>query len=302
MSSKKPVFKQSFIDYFEDLIPGEVDDFIKACKTPLLDSIRVNTNKISTEDLKNMLVKRGWKLRSVPFYEDAFIVDERDESMGNTIEHFMGYYYVQEQSSMIPPLVLDPRPGDTVLDCCASPGSKTGQISQLMNNKGVIVANDKGTGRIMILQTNLQRCGCRNAIITNGPGQRFGKLTERFDKVLVDAPCTGFGAIRKDWSIAKMFNTKTFKFMKRVQLELLENNWKALKRDGVLVYSTCTLTTEENEEVINAFLNNHEDASLERIKLNGLIDCEGIGLSRAVRIWPHKINMEGFFVAKLLKS
>ncbi|MBN1923172.1 MAG: RsmB/NOP family class I SAM-dependent RNA methyltransferase [Nanoarchaeota archaeon] len=302
MSSKKPVFKESFKKYFGNLIGDELPVFIKACETPLLDSIRTNTIKINSKSLKSMLEAKGWVLKSVPFYDDAFIVEKRDESLGNTIEHFMGYYYVQEQSSMIPPLVLDPKPGELVLDCCASPGSKTGQLSQLMDNKGVIVANDKGLPRIMILQTNLQRCGCRNVVIINGPGQRLGRMNEFFDKVLVDAPCSGFGAIRKDWTITKMFNPKAFGFLKRVQSELLETGWKSLKPKGCLVYSTCTLTTEENEDVVNDFLNNHSDAVLERIKLKGLNNCEGISMKEAVRIWPHRVDMEGFFVARLVKK
>ena len=301
MSSKKPIFKENFRKYFGNLIGDELDSFIKSCETPLLDSIRVNTLKISPERLKVLLEARGWVLESVPFYNDAFIVKKRGESMGNTIEHFMGYYYVQEQSSMIPPIVLNPKPGDVVLDCCASPGSKTSQMSQMMNNRGVILANDKGISRIMILESNLQRCGCRNVIVTNGQGQRLHVLGEVFDKVLVDAPCSGFGAIRKDWSITRMFNPKTFGFMKRVQSELLESSWQVLKPKGEMVYSTCTLTTEENEEVVNDFLANHSNARIENISLKGLENCKGINLDEAVRIWPHRIDMEGFFVAKLVK-
>ncbi|PIU89460.1 hypothetical protein COS64_00005, partial [archaeon CG06_land_8_20_14_3_00_37_11] len=113
---------------------------------------------------------------------------------------------------------------------------------------------------------------------------------------------TGFGAIRNDWSITKMFNTKTFGFMKRVQSELLESSWNALKKGGALVYSTCTLTTEENEEVIKSFLNNHDNARLEKIRIAGLDKCEGIDLKETIRIWPHRIDMEGFFVAKVVKE
>lgn len=301
MSSNKPVFKKSFKKYFKNLLGDELQDFIDSCKMPLLDSIRVNTIKSDKNFVGKLLKERDWVLEKVPFYKDAFIVLERDESLGNTIEHFLGYYYVQEQSSMIPPLVLNPKPGDLVLDCCASPGSKTTQLSQLMNNQGVIVANDKSISRVKILQSNLQRCGCRNSIISLGKGQRFKEFSEVFDKVLVDAPCTGIGAIRKNWNITRQFNPKTFGFMKRVQSELLETGWKALKRNGSLVYSTCTLTTEENEEVIESFLKNNENAKLERIEIPGFKNCTGIGLKETLRIWPHEINMEGFFVAKVVK-
>jgi len=301
MSSRKPVFKDSFKEYFGNLIGDELNDFIKSCETPLKSSIRVNTIKIDRETLKKQLIEKGWILEDIPFYKDAFIIKERNASLGNTIEHFIGSYYVQEQSSMIPPIVLNPKAGEKVLDCCASPGSKTTQIAQLMNNEGVLVANDKGVNRISILRSNLQRCGVKNTILTNGVGQRFSKLGEVFDKVLVDAPCSGFGAIRKDWSIAKLFNTKSLGFLKRTQAELLENGFKCLKSGGTIVYSTCTLTTEENEELVNNFLSNHNNVKLEKIRLTGLEKCKGIGLDKVMRIWPHHVDMEGFFIAKMVK-
>ena len=302
MSSKKPVFKESFKSYFKNLLGDELDAFIEACKKPLLESIRVNTIKIDKKRLKGFLEEKGWVLEDIPFYNDGLIVLKRDSALGNSIEHFMGYYYVQEQSSMIPPLVLEPKQKDVVLDCCASPGSKTSQLSQLMNSKGVIIANDKDYRRIKILQSNLQRCSCRNTIITLSRGQKFKHSNEVFDKILVDAPCTGYGAIRKDWSILKLFNPRAFKYMSRVQLELLNSTWNSLKKGGSLVYSTCTLTTEENEGVIKNFLNTHEDAGIKKIRIKGLSDSPGIGLKEAVRIWPHRIDMEGFFVAKLVKK
>lgn len=301
MSSKKPVFKDSFKEYFGKLLGSELDSFINSSFIPLPDSIRVNTIKIDREKLKAMLESSGWILEDVPFYRDAFIVKKRNMAMGNTLEHFMGYYYVQEQSSMIPPLVLNPQPGDVVLDCCASPGSKTSELSQLMNNQGIILANDVSIDKISVLHVNLQRCGCKNVIISRGPGQKFKHFNEVFDKILVDAPCSGFGAIRKNWNIAKMFNPKSLGGLKRVQSDLMQSNWAALKRGGSFVYSTCTLTVEENEEVIKDFLKNNDDAKLEYINLAGFENSRGIDLKEVVRIWPHRKNMEGFFIAKMSK-
>jgi NOL1/NOP2/sun family putative RNA methylase len=203
---------------------------------------------------------------------------------------------------MIPPLVLNPNSNDTVLDCCASPGSKTTQLSEMMQNKGIIVANDMGLGRISILSSNLERMGSENVIVTNGDGNRFRFFPQIFDKILLDAPCTGYGAIRKDWSIAKMFNPKAYKFLANIQRNLLKNCWAALKPKGEMVYSTCTLTKEENEDNIIEFLEKNPDAKIENIKLKGLKNCEGIGLKEAIRIWPHRIDMEGFFIAKLVKK
>ncbi|MDD4352822.1 MAG: RsmB/NOP family class I SAM-dependent RNA methyltransferase [Candidatus Nanoarchaeia archaeon] len=302
MSSKKPVFKDSFKEYFESLIPGELDSFIESCKKPLLESIRVNDLKITSKKLKENLVKQGWEIEDVPFYENALIIKKRTSSLGNTLEHFTGQFYVQEQSSMIPPLVLNPKSTDTVLDCCASPGSKTTQLSNMMKNKGIIVANDMGLGRVIILSSNLERMGCENVIVTNGNGNRFSNFPEMFDKILLDAPCTGYGAIRKDWSIAKMFNPKSYKFLANIQKDLLRNCWTALKPKGEMVYSTCTLTKEENEDNVIEFLERNPDAKIENIKLKGFEKHRGIGLKESIRIWPHRIDMEGFFIAKLVKK
>ncbi len=302
MSSKKPIFKESFRNYFGSILKDELDKFIEYSEMPLKESIRVNTLKITKEELKKLLLEKGWEVEDIPFYKDGLIIKSRNESLGNTIEHFLGYYYVQEQSSMIPPLVLEPKEGEIVLDCCASPGSKTGQISQMMKNKGVIVANDKDLYRISMLQSNLQRMGAKNVIITRGKAQRFGKLDEFFDKILVDAPCSGMGAIRKDWSIAKMFNEKAFRFLSRIQKEIIGSVWNSLKRGGTLVYSTCTLTLEENEEIIRWLLDKKEDAVLENIKLAGFEKDRGIELPETIRIWPHRKDMEGFFIAKVRKE
>ena len=300
MSSRKPVFKDSFKEYFEKLIPGEVDSFIEASKRALPESIRVNSLKTTPNMLKKNM--GSWEFDRTIFYDNALIVKKRDKPLGNTLQHFFGEYYVQEQSSMIPPLALNPKRGDVVLDACASPGSKTTQLSELMNNEGVIVANDMGLGRISILSANVERMGCENVIVTNGDGNRFGKFFNAFDKVLLDAPCTGYGAIRKDWSIAKMFNPKSCKFLARIQRDLMNNCWKALKTGGAMVYSTCTLTVEENEDNVKWFLSNHPDAKIERVKLKGFENHRGIDLPEAVRIWPHRIDMEGFFIAKLVKK
>ena len=302
MSSKKPIFKDSFKEYFSGLIPGELDSFIESCKKPLPESIRVNDLVISANELKANLISQGWEIDDVPFYKNALIVKKRNASLGNTLEHFTGQFYVQEQSSMIPPLVLNPKSDDIVLDCCASPGSKTTQLSQMMKNEGIIVANDIGLGRVIILSSNLERMGCKNVIVTNGDGKRFGFFPQTFDKILLDAPCTGYGAIRKDWSIAKMFNPKAYKFLANMQKNLLKSCWTALKPKGEMVYSTCTLTKEENEDNITEFLDKNPDARIENIKLKGFENHRGIGLKEAIRIWPHRADMEGFFIAKLVKK
>lgn len=302
MSSKKPVFKDSFKEYFSSLINEELNDFIESCKKPLIESIRVNDLKISPSALKKNLESQGWIIDNCPFYKNALIIKKRNISLGNALEHFLGQYYVQEQSSMIPPLVLNPNEEDIVLDCCASPGSKTTQLSQIMKNKGILIANDLGYGRISILSSNLERMGCENVICANGDGARFKRFPQTFSKILLDAPCTGYGAIRKDWSIAKMFNPNSYKFLAKIQRRLMDSCWTALKPKGEMVYSTCTLTEEENEKNVIDFLEKNKDAKIKKINLKGFEKHRGIGLNESIRIWPHRIDMEGFFIAKLVKK
>jgi len=157
-------FPHGFEEKFREIL-GEEFSFLEAClhKKPK-DCIRVNTLKVSKEELKKRLEKRGWKLEEVPWYENAFFV-ETEESLAKTKEFFLGYYYIQDAASLIPVLVLDPKPGETILDACASPGSKTTFIAELMKNEGLIVANDVNPKRVKALSFNIQKIGVKNVCL-----------------------------------------------------------------------------------------------------------------------------------------
>jgi 16S rRNA C967 or C1407 C5-methylase (RsmB/RsmF family) len=150
-------------------------------------------------------------LAQIPWCKEGFWIEHEKGRLdvGNTIEHNLGYYYVQESASMIPPIVLDPKPGEKVLDLCASPGSKASQIAQYMDNKGVLVANDVSGMRLAALGINLQRLGILNCVITQMKGERLKGI--EFDKILVDAPCSGTGTIRKSIKTIRMWNPNTIK-------------------------------------------------------------------------------------------
>ena len=230
--------------------------------------------------------------------------------LGNSIEHLLGYYYVQEISSMLPIIALDVKPGEFILDLCSSPGSKTTQMASLMKNKGTIIANDIKIDRIKILNSNLERCGVSNVIVTRNDGvglcQRLADKEFKFDKILLDAPCSGEGTLRSSPKTFTMWNLKVVKKLSREQKKLFANAVKCLKVGGEIVYSTCTHAPEENEAVVNFALKNFP-LEIEQIKLplqcrEGVKEWEGekfdARVKKVCRIYPQDNDSEGFFVSK----
>ena len=213
-------------------------------KKPLRKSLRVNTLKSSLEEVKKWGEKQGWKLNPVPWCREGFFVERTDEkALGKDLLHQLGAIYLQEAASMLPVELLDPKPGEEILDLCAAPGSKTTQIAAKMENTGVIVANDVQEKRLWTLHAALQRAGILNTILTSKNGEWFGgHLTECFDRVLCDAPCSAQGIARKDPDALKLGTPKHIEKLKQMQLKLLEAAIHATKIGGRIVYSTCTLT------------------------------------------------------------
>jgi NOL1/NOP2/sun family putative RNA methylase len=293
-------FKQKFIERYEKLT--DIGEFKKYCLMNLRKSIRVNTLKTSVEELKKRL---DLDLEPIPWIKEGFYVNSR-VTLGNLNEHFLGHFYVQEAASMLPPLVMDI--GNKIIDMSAAPGSKTGQIAALMKNKGLLIANDNDYKRLKALSMNLQRLGVTNTIITLMNGVW---IKEKFDSILLDAPCSGTGAIRKSLGTLKIYNTGMIKKLANDQRRLIDNAFRILNDGGSLVYSTCSLEPEEDEGVIDFLLNKYENAKVEKIKFKGLksedivLDFEGrkynSEIKNCVRVWPQDNNTEGFFVAKIRK-
>lgn len=303
-------FKPKFIERYSKLTDWEE---FKTCSLSFLKrSIRVNTLKISIKELKERLEK-SWTLEQVPWCKEGFLIEhikKERRDIGNLIEHSLGYFYIQEAASLIPPVVLEPKPDEVVLDIAASPGSKTTQIAQYMQNKGVLIANDYTYERMKPLSINLQRCGVTNAAITLMEGQWFRKSGIEFDKILVDAPCSGTGTIRKSLKTIGIWNPDMVKKLAITQRQLIETGFSLLKQEGTLVYSTCSLEPEENEGVVDFLLGKYENAKLEEISLNlkrspAILEFESKKYSeeirKCLRIWPQDNDTEGFFIAKLRK-
>ncbi|MEM4326205.1 MAG: NOL1/NOP2/sun family putative RNA methylase [Candidatus Pacearchaeota archaeon] len=293
--------------------------YLESLKEPPLKSIRCNTLKITPEQLKKRLEQKGWEILQ-PFkgFPEIMVIKSelKPGELGRSLEHLLGYYYIQEISSMLPPLVLEPKPGELVLDLCASPGSKTTQISAMMKNSGTIIANDVEISRIKILASNVERCGATNVIITKQNGSKLcmNLLKKRifFDKILVDAPCSGEGTLRTNPKTYKMWNINMIKKLSSIQKNLLFYSIKILKPGGTLVYSTCTHAPEENEEVIDFVLKKYEnEIKIERIDLpimckEGITNWNGkeyhTSVSKSCRIYPQDSNTEGFFISKIKKD
>lgn len=289
---------------------------------PLRKCIRVNTLKLSTEQMQAEAEERGWALERVPWCEEGFFLEREDRSkaLGRDLLQLTGHFYMQEASSMLPPALLAPRAGEAVLDMAAAPGSKTSQMAALMRNAGVIVANDVQENRLWTLKTACHRLGVANTIVTKKVGQWFAKhLTERFDAVLCDAPCTAQGTVRKDSDALNYCSRESVEKMARLQVQLLSSAIHALKVGGRVVYSTCTLTPEENEGVVAEVLNIFGDQvsvlhpglifkSEEWIN-SPIADSDtvqqSLGLPRpfpALRLWPQTFDSEGFFAVLLQKN
>ncbi len=308
-NSEEIEFKEKFIERYEKLT--DFNEFKKYSLSFLRRSIRVNTLKISIEELKKRLEKT-WNLEQIPWCKEGFYIEhikKERRDIGNLIEHSLGYFYTQEAASMIPPIVLEPTENDMILDIAASPGSKTTQIAAMMKNKGILIANDYTTERMKPLSLNIQRCGITNCIITLMQGQWFKNM--EFDKILVDAPCSGTGTIRKSLKTLRIWNPNMIKRLSITQKQLIETAFNVLKQNGTLVYSTCSLEPEENEAVIDFLLNKYENAKLEEIKLSNIKRSEPIlefekqkyseEIKKCLRIWPQDNDSEGFFVAKIKK-
>jgi NOL1/NOP2/sun family putative RNA methylase len=248
----------------------------------------------------------------MPFYENGFFISGKRRDIGNILEHNLGYFYVQDASSMIPPLILDPKKGDIVLDIAASPGSKTTQIAQMMENTGVIIANELSTKRLAPLGQNIQKLGITNTVLISRDGRKL-KFNFLFDKILLDAPCSGSGTPKIDFlSPLETWNESTVKGLYKMQISLLFKAFSFLKPGGTLVYSTCSMDIYENEYVIHNFLEKEKDAYLEEARLSGLNHTPAIlcyndkelnpEISKTLRIMPQDNKTEGFFIAKIRKK
>ncbi len=297
--------------YLKNLLGSELTDFLNAQAEQR--SVRFNTLKKDYKNNIESLRQKGFCFKTLPFSEISFGVEEAPFSLSHSLDFFQGNFAFQGASSQIPPIVLDPQPGEKVLDMAAAPGSKSTQLGVMMANRGHLVINDSNRSRMQALNSNTQKTGLINHCIYYGPGERLGRLfPEYFDKVLLDTPCSGLGTLATHKEIITWWSDAKLRKLNGIQHQLFVSAIKAVKVGGTIVYSTCSVAPEENELLVERIIKKYPlevvpiaNKGMENFE-DGLTYYQGVQLSESLkntkRIWPHKHGMEGFYIAKLVKK
>ncbi len=312
---------KDFLDRMKEMLGGEYDDFLKEYDNEREPGLRVNTLKISVEEFLKI---SPFSLKNIEWCSTGFRY-KKDDRPGKHPYHEAGLYYIQEPSAMAPAELCGIQPGEKVLDLCAAPGGKSTQAACKLCGEGLLISNEIHPARakilsqniermgiknaVKILSQNIERMGIKNAVVTNESPKRLSEFFPCFfDRIIVDAPCSGEGMFRKDIQSREQWSKEHVIMCAERQSEILECAAVMLKPGGTMVYSTCTFAPEENEGTINTFLNRHGDFIVERPNIADKFSCGETFLKydervkNTVRLWPHKISGEGHFAAVLRKS
>ena len=280
-----------FENRMKDYLGEEINDFLASYSLEEVKSLRINPLKCRDDNAIDMGFLHDNK--NVPWEKRGFYYDANVLSPGKHPYHEAGAYYIQEASAMAPVTLLDVKPGDRVLDLCAAPGGKSTQIAGYLQGEGILISNEIVPSRAKILSENIERMGVRNAVvISEDPRNISGKFTGYFDKILVDAPCSGEGMFRRSEIALNEWSMDNIKMCKDRQSWILDEAYKMLAPGGRLVYSTCTFSKEEDEINALEFFERYDDISYVKADVEGLEPgFDGIGY----RLWPHKIQGEGHY-------
>ena len=282
---------EAFLDRMKHQLDDEYEDFLRSLERPRAVALRFNPLKGTAPELP-------FVQQPVPWEPEGFYYDPASRP-GLHVYHEAGVYYLQEASAMAPVALLDPQPGERVCDLCSAPGGKTTQIAGRMLGKGFLLCNEWSPKRAKILSQNIERMGVANALVTNENTSVLAKrFAGSFDKVLIDAPCSGEGMFRKEEAAVTDWSIETVQMCARRQAEILHNGAQLVRPGGRLVYSTCTFAPEEDELAVAAFLENHPEFEPEIIKAPWFVPGE----NGSHRLWPHKLLGEGHFAAVLRKK
>ena len=282
---------EAFLNRIQHLLGEEYPAFLEALERPRAVALRYNPLK--GEPPKLSFVKEPVSWEPMGYYYDP------ESRPGLHPYHEAGVYYLQEASAMAPVTLLDPQPGERVCDLCAAPGGKTTQIAGRMAGEGFLLCNEINPKRAKILSRNIERLGVANALVTNEHPQTLAdRLPGYFDRVLIDAPCSGEGMFRKEEAAVTDWSQETVEMCARRQAEILHSGALLVRPGGRLVYSTCTFAPEENEQAVSQFLQTHPDFEPETVDVPWFTPC-GSGM---FRLWPHKLRGEGHFAAVLRKK
>ena len=293
--------------YLRMLGPQGARELLEANEEPMPETIRCNDYLIDCSELVERLQGRGFELAPLRFAPHGYEVLSSSVSVGATHEYLLGYYYVQDPASMLPVYELRPMPGEFILDMAAAPGGKATQILQLAMDRARLIAVDISRRRLRALRSHLSRMRFSNYVILRADSRTLG-FSSVFDAVLLDAPSTGEGIIRKDPARKKSRSPTDLKLVASLQRELLGAGVEYLRPGGRLVYAACTLAAEEGELVVSSILEEREDLEVEPLSIPhepGVEEFMGVEFDprvrRCGRLYPHIHGTEGFFVCKLRK-
>ena len=282
---------EAFLERIQRQLGEEYEAFLQSLERPRAVALRFNPLKGEKPDLP-------FVGESVPWEPQGYYYDP-DSRPGLHVYHEAGVYYLQEASAMSAVALLNPKPYERVCDLCAAPGGKTTQIAGRMQGEGFLLCNEYSPKRAKILSRNIERLGVANALVTNETVENLAERLEGFfDRVLVDAPCSGEGMFRKEEAAVTDWSQETVEMCARRQADILDSAAKLLKSGGRLVYSTCTFAPEENELAVEAFLERHPEFTVEKVDAPWFTPA-GDGM---FRLWPHKLLGEGHFAAVLRKN
>lgn len=289
---------ENYIQQMKELLKDDFEAYMQSFEQERYYGLRINTNKISVEDFLKI---SPFPLEPIPWTDNGFYY-QGDKKPAKHPYYYAGLYYLQEPSAMLPAQILPIEEGEYVLDTCAAPGGKSTELAAKLQNTGLLLSNDISTSRCQGLIKNLELSGSYNTWVCSEDlidlSKRFAEI---FDKILVDAPCSGEGMFRKEPHLISSWQERDDTYYPPIQKEILSCAIDMLKPGGMIVYSTCTFSTKENEEVIQDAIHRHSDLHLVPIpKQPGF--SSGIGMEECVRLFPHKIKGEGHFVALLQKE
>ena len=298
----------TFKEKMEQLLQDEYPAYLACFEEKRYYGLRVNISKISAEEFLRI---SPWKLTPIPWIENGFYYDGETDQPAKHPYYFAGLFYLQEPSAMTPANRLPIEEGDRVLDICAAPGGKATELAAKLNRSGVLAANDISSSRAKGLLKNLELAGAGNVLVfSEEPGKLTEYFPEYFDKILIDAPCSGEGMFRKDKKMVKAWEEHGPEFFCKIQKNIILKAAEMLRPGGMMLYSTCTFDKRENEEVILHLLQNHPEFSLCDMKpyegfAEGFIHTdigENENLRKTVRIFPHRMQGEGHYLALLQKG
>ncbi len=298
---------QEYTDKMKRLLGDEYGAYMESFKEPRLYGLRANTLKITAEELRNKL---DWQLEGIPWCKEGFYYDGESVRPAKHPFYNAGLFYIQEPSAMSVGAMLPVKPGDRVIDLCAAPGGKSTQAAAKLKGKGILVSNDISASRCKALLKNIELSGVPNCIITNEDPSRLADRFEGFfNRIIVDAPCSGEGMFRKDETAVRSWETHKTEFCCSLQRDILKAAARLLSGDGIIAYSTCTFAPEEDEGMIQEFLNENPDFELMDFdKSGGFIDGQpqwvkgGEELKKCGRLMPYKVKGEGHFLCLLHKK